>query len=98
MPCGVQVSVLYMCVNGVGERRDVGDGDGPLIGVETCGFAGQACGVRVPGSNLVLGFCHGDQSGPSAFVRANELLWLSVGLLTDRFRGKARRSFVVESL
>lgn len=26
----------------VGERRDVGDGAGPLILVEACGFAGQA--------------------------------------------------------
>ena len=42
MPCCLQVAVLYMRVNGVGERRDVGDGDGPLIGLETCGFADEA--------------------------------------------------------
>ncbi len=52
LPCGVQVSVLYLCVDGTGERGDVGDGDDPLVGVEACGFAGEAELERAVGKRL----------------------------------------------
>lgn len=41
-PCGVQVAMSDVCVDATGERCDVGDGHRPLVGVEVCGFTGEA--------------------------------------------------------
>lgn len=42
LPGDVQFSLSHVGVDRAGQRRDIGDGDDPLVSVEMCGFAGEA--------------------------------------------------------